>query len=397
MKLHFNALLLTSLFQLSSLEAAVYELVPIPTSTTATGVSNNGWVVGNAGAKKAYIWSQAGGIQLIGDLPGGAVSSTAKSVNTAGQVVGESATGTGNHAFIWTAGTGMQDIGVLPGSTSSYATGINELGHVAITSNNGSGYSVFLWTPDGGARDIGDLPGMDNDVFSYAINDQDRIVGHTSSNGVINAFLWDPVAGMTSLGDLPTGSSVSYAFSLNNSTQVAGRGNTTEGDRAYLWSEGSGMQNLGTLPGAYGSYAYGINGSAQVVGHFTAGGQHRAFIWSAESGMVDLNLLADAEAAGWLLAEAYDINDSGWIVGLGVNPEDITQGFLLRPVASVLGDVAPAGAPDGQINVADLMRLMRFIAQIETPSSQDAYNADINGDGVLDMRDAQSMGQLMGY
>lgn len=394
---HLKVAALFAAISWTHLEAAVYQLIPIETSTTARSVSNNGWVAGNAGARRAFIWSQDSGMQLLGDLPGGVVSSTAMGVNDAGQVVGVSAAGTGNHAFIWEAGTGMRDLGDFAGSSSSQANGINELGHVVITSSGASGYSVFLWTPDGGMRDIGDLPGGDNDVFGYAINDQDRIAGHVSANGVINAFLWDPAAGMTGLGDLPTGSSVSYAFAINNPTQVAGRGNTSEGDRAYLWSEGGGMQNLGTMPGAFGSYAYGLNNHGHVVGHFTLGGQHRAFIWMAESGMADLNLLADAEAAGWLLTEAYDINDNGWIVGLGVNPQDAYQGFLLRPLASAVGDLAPAGAPDGLINVADLLRLLRFVELLEVPVGQDASAADIDGNGVLDTRDVLALSQVLGY
>lgn len=394
---HLKTLALFAVLHVASLEAAVYQLTPIETSTTVRSVSNTGWLAGNAGARKAFIWSQDGGIQLLGDLPGGAVSSTAMGVNNAGQVVGVSAAGTGNHAFIWDAATGMRDLGGPAGSTSSSANGINELGHVVVTSNSAAGYSVALWTQAGGMRDIGNLPGTNGDVFGYAINDQDQIVGHTSANGIINAFLWDPITGITSLGDLPTGSSVSYAFGLNNTSQVVGRGNTTEGDRAFVWTASAGFQNLGTWPGGYGSYAYGLNNHGQVVGHFTLGGQHRAFLWSKATGMLDLNALAGVEAAGWLLMEAYDINDSGWIVGLSVNPEGAYQGFLLRPATSGLGDIAPAGMPDGQINVADLARLMRFVELLEVPVGQDALAADINGDGVINMKDVLALSQLLGY
>lgn len=390
------AVLIAAQFALPA-EAAVYQLIPLDTATVARSVSNSGWVAGNAGAKNAFIWSEHTGMQLIGDLPGGPVSSNAKGVNSSGQVVGYSATATGNHAFIWDAANGMRELGAPAGSQSSYASGINELGHVVVTSSSAAGYSVFLWTPEDGMRDIGSLPGADNDVFGYAVNDHDQIVGHISTNGMISAFIWDPVAGMTDLGDLPTGASVSYAFAINNSAQVAGRGNTSEGDRACVWNGTAGMQNLGTMPGAYGSYAYGVNNNGQVVGHFTLGGQHRAFLWTAESGMSDLNLLADVEASGWLLLEAYDINDQGWIVGWGVNPDGEDRGYLLRPTGYVVGDLAPAGMPDGQINVADLARLTRFVLQLEVPAGQDAVSADINGDGVLNLGDVLALMRMLGY
>lgn len=395
MSAYLKLLPLLSALYLVPLEAAVYQLIPIPLSTTARSVSNNGWVAGNAGARKAFIWSQAAELQLLGDLPGGIVSSVALCVNDAGQVVGESAVQTNNHAFLWDAQSGMRDIGNIAGSNASYASGINASGHIVITSNSSTGFSAYLRMPDGTVQNIGDLPGEANDVFGADINDQNQIVGHISANGLINAFLWDPVAGMTSLGDLPTGSNVSYGFGLNNGTQLVGRGNTSDGDRAFLWGGTTGMQNLGTMPNGYGSYAYGINNNAQVVGHFTLSGQHRAFLWTATSGMADLNLLADAEAAGWLLMEAYDVNDSGWIVGQGVNPQDAYQGFLLIPNSSVVGDIAPAGAPDGQINIADLMRLLRFVTKLEVPSGHDVFAADINGDGALDVRDVLALYQML--
>lgn len=392
-----NAILLAALPYAGAAQAAVYQLTPIGASGTASSVSNNGWVAGTNGANKAFIWSLDGGVLRIGDLPGGADYSYAKGVNSLGQVVGGSDTAAGNRAFIWDAVNGMRPLDELPGCDFSYATGINEAGQVVGTSHSASGYSAFVWTPGEGAQDIGDLPGMDTDVFGVAINDLGQIVGHTSLDGVINAFLWDPATGMTGLGDLPTGANVSYAYAINNATQVAGRGNTSNGDRAFLWSADTGMQNLGTVPDGYGSYAYGMNNNGQVVGHFTLGGQHRAFLWSAATGIQDLNTLAGAEAQGWLLLEAYDINDDGWIVGWGANPNGGFQGFLLRPAAPLPGDLAPAGSPDGRIDAADLMRLMRFIAAIESPAGQDAQSADINGDAVIDLRDAQALAELLGY
>lgn len=68
------------------------------------------------------------------------------------------------------------------------------------------------------------------------------------------------------------------------------------------------------------------------------------------------------------------------------------------PLSSGLaGDLAPAGAPDGVVNVVDMLRLMRFIGGLETPTAQESNSADLNGDGVLDVRDALEMGRLLGY
>jgi hypothetical protein len=47
--------------------------------------------------------------------------------------------------------------------------------------------------------------------------------------------------------------------------------------------------------------------------------------------------------------------------------------------------------------VADLMRLMRFVSTLETPMEQELPSADINGDGMLDVRDALALGAMLGY
>lgn len=67
------------------------------------------------------------------------------------------------------------------------------------------------------------------------------------------------------------------------------------------------------------------------------------------------------------------------------------------PLVSNQGDIAPAGAPDGAVNLADLARLMRFIAAIESPDAREQALADINDDGVLDIRDAQALGRMLGF
>lgn len=64
---------------------------------------------------------------------------------------------------------------------------------------------------------------------------------------------------------------------------------------------------------------------------------------------------------------------------------------------SLLGDLAPKDAPDGQINIADLLQLMRFVTMQDTPSGQAELVADINGDSVVDVRDALAMGVILGY
>ena len=92
-----------------------------------------------------------------------------------------------------------------------------------------------------------------------------------------------------------------------------------------------------------GSLALEINDLGQVVGTSnTAIGAAHAFIWDKIAGMVDLNNLTDS-MAGWELAAATDINESGQIVGYGTfNGE--THGYLLSK--SVTPPDPPPGTPE---------------------------------------------------
>jgi probable HAF family extracellular repeat protein len=104
------------------------------------------------------------------------------------------------HAFIWSANTGMQDLGSLGGS--SYAQGINASGQVV-------GYYVsllgqlrpFLWTQSGGIKDLGTLGG--DAGVAAGINDSGQVAGWaTTAAGAAHAFLWSAAGGMKDLGTL---------------------------------------------------------------------------------------------------------------------------------------------------------------------------------------------------
>ena len=90
----------------------------------------------------------------------GGASSSAVVVNDVGQVVGYSATVSGDsHAFSSTKATGMIDLGTLGGSTSG-ASDVNDVGQVVGTSTTPAGNQhAFSWTAATGMTDLGTLGG----------------------------------------------------------------------------------------------------------------------------------------------------------------------------------------------------------------------------------------------
>ena len=74
--------------------------------------------------------------------------------------------------------------------------------------------------------------------------------------------------------------------------------------------------------------------SVQLVGYSQIEtGAGRAFIFSGNGPMQDLNDLI-APGSGWTLEQANGINNSGQIVGFGIDPTGQTDAFLLTPTGT---------------------------------------------------------------
>jgi hypothetical protein len=71
----------------------------------------------------------------------------------------------------------------------------------------------------------------------------------------------------------------------------------------------------------------------------------------------------------------------------------LTNAFTVTPSPEfIAGDLAPRNAPDGQLNVGDLIVMQRFISQLETPTVNEFLRANIaplnNPDSQLNIADA---------
>jgi probable HAF family extracellular repeat protein len=269
-------------------------LTPLPTLggtyTSAASISESGQVVGSSatrsGENHAFLWRKGKAVDL-GALGGG--SSWATAINERGQVAGASLTSHkadtyGNriaHAFIWKNGR-MTDLGSL-GKSSSYPSDLNESGQVVGTT---SGQHAFVWQR-GKLTDLGEVSShavdeMLTDTDPVAINNRGQVMlSRKTADGHKHAFVWQH-GRFTDLGRLP-GRPDSQVVAINERGQVIGNA----GNRAFVWENGT-LYDLGTLPSTQpyrSSRAVAINDKGQIVGVSTsAGGATHAVVWTPVSG-----------------------------------------------------------------------------------------------------------------
>jgi len=285
------------------------------------------------GGLHAFRWVDGIGMVDVGVLQSVNISE-AQGINAGAQLVGGSFVSIGGdsipHAFRANATLTMTDLGTL-GGDYSYAWDINDQGTITGEAANKAGdVHAFIWTASG-MRDIGTLGGSTS--LGRAINETGQIAGESaiSQANAIRAFRFTDGAGMANLGTL-SGGSYSSAYDINNAGQVVGesdsgpiikndfrlKGFPLFGKHAFLWTDGTGMKDLGHLGGGT-SLATAISNNGVVVGRSTVtNGDVHAFRWSQTEGIVDLNSVIPS-SSGWILQEAWDVNDKGQITGFGLH------------------------------------------------------------------------------
>lgn len=243
----------------------------------------------------------------------GGTISQAFSINNSGQIVGSAYTAgdASSHATMW---NGTTVLNLTPGVSGNEARGINEAGQAVgqsiIRFNPGpSGWRARATVWSGTTLTVLDPLLETTHSAASDINDSGQIVGRSiigSFSGAYHATLWN--------GTTPTDLGAnSAAFAINNTGQIAGNRNSSgvlgaAGTHATIWN-GATPTDLGTLGGSK-SEAYDINDSGLVVGYsYTSGdAEMHGTLWNG-AGPIDLGTL------GGTFSTAVSINNSGMIVG----------------------------------------------------------------------------------
>jgi uncharacterized membrane protein len=338
-----------------------YDLGTAFNANTANALNNKGEVVGSYFPNKwdynsnsAFFWNKDTGFKNLGSLGTTYKISQAYGINDNSQVVGSTTFGTSGYpfAFIWSQNTGMNLLNQVTANSAAYS--INNNGE-AVGFQGGtttlSPRNAASWNTQTGAFSYW------QEGVLYSVNSAAKMVGQTEPWGGAlfgPVFFFEPPPtpdhwSLITLGELQTNDNPAFrrwgAKDINNNGLIVGFsadiGVSYGVDKYYatIW-EGpytdfeTNIHIRKLSPDDPGnSTANAINNAGdKVVG--TSNG--RACIWIKDADgnyvMLDLNSLVNLPS-DYILANANDINDNGWIVGEGNH-----GAFLLttEPLASLV-------------------------------------------------------------
>ena len=302
------------------------------------GINDAGQVVGYsytaAGQKHAFVKFPGKAMQDLGLIPG-SNESRAPGINNSGVIGGYFHDSTGNHACRWVPSGGQYQLQSL-GGTKSMVLGINDDGYVVGAANTATGQHAQVKPPGGTAQDLGTMPGH---VASMAtgINNSRSIVGLSYDGSKDTACIWSPSGASYTVAASLFGVADSRALAINNPGQAVGYRRVSANLHALLKSPGQALQDLGNL-GGNPSIAWDINDSGWVVGLSETGHGTTAFLWTPTGGMQDLNTLVVNLPPGVWLCYAMAINKHGEIAGYTLNSVYKLTPIADPPFSLLMGD-----------------------------------------------------------
>src|SRR6476646_3016482 len=177
--------------------------------------------------------------------------------------------------------------------------------------------AALATTPQYQIYDIGVIDAGDDASQGFGVSHGGIAVGRSIRTGGSQAFTWTLNGGIIGLPNL-AGRSHAVSNSANDSGVVVGTAATTLFGTSRLpvmWQNGA-VSQLPLPPGETLGDANSVNASIVAVGSVDGGSLQRGAIYSGGSGTI----ITQTTANGSFFVTAFGINDSGRIVGQGIDP-----------------------------------------------------------------------------
>ena len=210
----------------------------------------------------------------------------------------------------------IYDIGVVDsGDTASQGFGVSRAGIAVGRSLHTGGSQAFTWTLNGGLVGLPNLAGR-NYAVSNSANDTGSVVGTAATTAFGSGRL--PVIwqnGVVSQLPLPVGETLGDANSVNASTVAVGSVNGGSLQRGVIYSGGSAtIITQTTSNGSYFVTAFGINDSGRIVGQGidpTNAARNVGIVYD-----IGQNMAFEVGALpGMNGALAFGVSNTGYVVG----------------------------------------------------------------------------------
>jgi uncharacterized membrane protein len=219
----------------------------------------------------------------------------------------------GLYAFRWTPEAGMQNLGLIDGSSGAYA-GANAVTADGILTVGDTDMGAFGWTPPG---PMSLLPGAGN--AAAITGDGTFVTGYNLIAQRDHAFRWTALSGPQEIGLFnPTGISDSGSVVVGAVVDHSPTG-------AVMWTAGSGQQWLPVPSGSGDSTATSVSADGRTAfgGMSTPNRGARACFWRDGKAAVDVADFIGGEPPAWQLqgvtaasADGRTIVGVGWLGGI---------------------------------------------------------------------------------
>jgi cell division septation protein DedD len=172
-------------------------------------------------------------------------------------------------------------------------------------------------TPQYQIYDVGVVEVGDTASQGFGVSRAGIAVGRSMRTGGSQAFTWTLMGGIVGLPNLPS-RSFAVSNSANDNGIVVGTASSTLFGTSRLpviWQNGA-VSQLPLPPGETLGDANSVNASSVAVGSVDAGSLQRGAIYSGGNGTI----ITQTTTNGSYFLTAFGINDSGRVVGQGIDP-----------------------------------------------------------------------------